>query len=220
MLARTRAYVRRHHLALLALFIALGGTAWALEANSVKSRHIAPEAVRFSDLSGQAFAAGDIAPQGDPIAFGVAGNAIQSSEVSANTLTGADIDERGLGLGAGYSERTSSLALTASRQTVLSRTVTTTVPTQLQATASVHLGPDAVLDGGYSAACEIEVDGLYRSPEYTQQIDELDFGNMAVSFGRTVFAGDHTVALRCRKLSDPGSFVVDAGMIVSAVPVD
>lgn len=36
--------------ALLALFIALGGTAIALSKNSVKSRHIAPKAVKRSDV--------------------------------------------------------------------------------------------------------------------------------------------------------------------------
>lgn len=36
--------------ALLALFIALGGTAIALSKNSVKSRHIAPKAVKRSDI--------------------------------------------------------------------------------------------------------------------------------------------------------------------------
>lgn len=37
-------------IALLALFVALGGTAYGLSRNSVKSRHIAPNAVRASDL--------------------------------------------------------------------------------------------------------------------------------------------------------------------------
>ena len=45
-------YVRQHHLALLALFVALGGTAYAaLGTNSVKSRHIAPKQVKRSDLA-------------------------------------------------------------------------------------------------------------------------------------------------------------------------
>lgn len=38
-------YIRRHHVALAALFIALGGTAYALGRNDVKSKHIAPDAV-------------------------------------------------------------------------------------------------------------------------------------------------------------------------------
>ncbi len=52
-------YVRQHHLALLALFIALGGTAWALQANSVKSRHIARGAVKAKQL--------DLDPRGVPM---------------------------------------------------------------------------------------------------------------------------------------------------------
>jgi hypothetical protein len=49
-LARLPRYVRRHHVALLALFIALGGTAWALDVNSVKSKHIVNGEVRNPDL--------------------------------------------------------------------------------------------------------------------------------------------------------------------------
>lgn len=45
MLAKLRSYGRQQHLALLALFLALGGTAYALARNEVKSGHIAPDAV-------------------------------------------------------------------------------------------------------------------------------------------------------------------------------
>ena len=44
-------YIRQHHVALLALFIALGGTALALERNEVRSRHIAPGQVKRSDTN-------------------------------------------------------------------------------------------------------------------------------------------------------------------------
>jgi hypothetical protein len=44
-------YIRRHHVALLALFVALGGTALALGRNEVKSKHIAPGQVKRSDTS-------------------------------------------------------------------------------------------------------------------------------------------------------------------------
>lgn len=44
-------YIRQHHVALLALFVALGGTALALERNDVKSRHIAPGEVKVSDTN-------------------------------------------------------------------------------------------------------------------------------------------------------------------------
>ena len=43
-------YIRHHHLAFLALFIALGGTAWALQENSVKSKHIVNGQVKGVDV--------------------------------------------------------------------------------------------------------------------------------------------------------------------------
>lgn len=43
-------YVRRHHVALLALFIALGGTSYGLARNSIDSREIRDNDVRTRDL--------------------------------------------------------------------------------------------------------------------------------------------------------------------------
>jgi hypothetical protein len=51
LLAGISRYVRQHHIGLLALFIALGGTAWAIENNSVKSKHIANGQVKEEDLA-------------------------------------------------------------------------------------------------------------------------------------------------------------------------
>jgi hypothetical protein len=171
----------------------------------------------LSELDPEVFAAGDIALQSG--GYGVANDAVQSAEVSADTLTGADINEKAVGLGSTYAERTDSVKLGTSFQTVLSRSVTTTAPTQLNAVATANLAPDAILDGDYGAACLVEVDGLFRSPEYVEEPDELDFGSFSVAFGRTVFPGSHTVALRCRQSLDPNAFVSDAGMIVFAVPL-
>jgi hypothetical protein len=50
LLASLVAYARRHHVAYLALLVALGGTAYALERNSVTSRHIKDGQVRPQDL--------------------------------------------------------------------------------------------------------------------------------------------------------------------------
>jgi hypothetical protein len=46
---RSRGFSSAHVLALAALVVALGGTAWALTRNEVKSKHIAPNAVRAGD---------------------------------------------------------------------------------------------------------------------------------------------------------------------------
>ena len=55
-------FARRNALALIALFIALGGTAYALEANSVGSRQIKDGGVRERDLRDDAVSAGKLAP--------------------------------------------------------------------------------------------------------------------------------------------------------------
>ncbi len=51
MASRIGNYVRQHHLALLCLFLIVGGgTAWALERNSVRSKHIKNGQVSQADL--------------------------------------------------------------------------------------------------------------------------------------------------------------------------
>jgi hypothetical protein len=62
-----RAYVRRHHVALLALFVALTGTATAavdLGRNSVRSKHIGPGQVKRSDIASNAIDTGKVANGG------------------------------------------------------------------------------------------------------------------------------------------------------------
>src|SRR5262245_60137132 len=56
MSARMRRYVARHHVGLVALCIAVIGVpmAWALERNSVGSKHIKPGAVETSDIADDA----------------------------------------------------------------------------------------------------------------------------------------------------------------------
>jgi hypothetical protein len=74
-MTRVVPYFRRHHLALIALFVALGGSAYAavqIERNAIKSRHIGPGQVKRSDLgknavnsakvANRSLQAGDFAP--------------------------------------------------------------------------------------------------------------------------------------------------------------
>jgi hypothetical protein len=54
MTARIRTYLRRHHIALLALFLAIGGTSYAavkLPTNSVATKQIKNGQVKTADLS-------------------------------------------------------------------------------------------------------------------------------------------------------------------------
>jgi hypothetical protein len=76
----TAAYIRRHHLALLALFFALGGTAAAagnalLPANSVGTRQVINGSLQTNDLAGKARAAlkGNRGPRGPAGAQGAQG---------------------------------------------------------------------------------------------------------------------------------------------------
>ena len=61
MLAGIRRYVRQHHIALLALFIALGGTAWA--AATINSKDVVDNSLKSVDLKdGKGVKAADVAP--------------------------------------------------------------------------------------------------------------------------------------------------------------
>lgn len=59
MLQKMRIYVRRHHVALLALFVSLGGTAYAgskigssdIKRDAVKSKHVAKNALKGQDVN-------------------------------------------------------------------------------------------------------------------------------------------------------------------------
>ena len=84
--ARARAQLTYANvIATSALFIALGGGAWALAKDSVGSREIENGSVRSQELKDDDVRAGDIEA-----------NAVESSDVSADTLTGADVNESGL----------------------------------------------------------------------------------------------------------------------------
>ncbi|MFN8112808.1 MAG: hypothetical protein U0R51_06365 [Solirubrobacterales bacterium] len=72
--------------ALTALFISLGGVAWALKANSVRSKQIVDGAIQNRDLG-----TGSV---DDRV---VAGNAITSPAIADETITSADVADRGLG---------------------------------------------------------------------------------------------------------------------------
>ncbi len=60
MAAKLAAYVRRNHLGLIAIFIALGGTAYA--ANKVGSNDIAKNAVRSKHIKAKQVRPGDVSP--------------------------------------------------------------------------------------------------------------------------------------------------------------
>ncbi len=119
MFREAESYVRRHHVGMLALFVALGGTSYAatsLPRNSVGSPQLRAGAVHATDvadgaitlrkldgamrrrLSGQATAAGPQGPAGPEGPAGPKGDT--GAADSSNVFTKAESDARFLGLGA------------------------------------------------------------------------------------------------------------------------
>jgi hypothetical protein len=114
-------------MATVAVFLALGGAAWAaLGRNAVRSRNIAPGAVKASDIgrqavtgaklkrgavsgpkiAGSAVSAGKVAPQSlgsaqlgnsAVIARILGSNSVITSKIAANAVTGPKVDESSLG---------------------------------------------------------------------------------------------------------------------------
>ena len=100
MFARLRAYLRQHHLALLALFVALGPAAYA--ANTIRSLDIVDGQVKRVDLSGSPTDDSKRAVVNPKIATGavnsrtLAGDSVDGGKVADDSLQGADIDESSL----------------------------------------------------------------------------------------------------------------------------
>ena len=87
--ARARAQLTYANvIATTALFIALGGGAWALAKDSVGSREIENGSVRSQELKDDDVRGADIEA-----------NAVDGSDVIADSLTGADVNESGLTAG-------------------------------------------------------------------------------------------------------------------------
>jgi hypothetical protein len=81
-----RTHLRSNVVGYVALFFALSlGTAWAVQKNAIKSKHIAPGHVREADL-------GNGAVTSDKLAA----NSVDGDNVVSDSLTGADIQESSL----------------------------------------------------------------------------------------------------------------------------
>src|SRR5688572_21872370 len=86
-----RAYVRRHHVGLLALFVALGGTtAWAVDGpnpgqNTVGSEDIIGNEVKSDDIG-----------NGRIFNLDIADEVITGQKLKNGTVTGSDVDELSL----------------------------------------------------------------------------------------------------------------------------
>jgi hypothetical protein len=112
MSARLRAYIRQHHVSLVAVFLALsGGVAWASHPGGqntinsadiingeVKEADVGQGAVASPELKNDSVANGDVAP--NSLTSGrIADGSLTGTDVANNSLKGADIDETTLDVG-------------------------------------------------------------------------------------------------------------------------
>lgn len=91
MAARICTYIRQHHLALVALFLALGGTAYAVDGPLPGTNQVGSEDIINNDVKSADIADGRI------FNLDLADNIIQSGKIQDGTLTGGDINESTLG---------------------------------------------------------------------------------------------------------------------------
>lgn len=122
----TLTYVRRHHLAIIAVFMALTSTAYAasLARNSVRSKHIKNGEVKTADIAANAVTGAR-----------VSNGALQGEDVKDGTLAGADVLDGGIAtadLAAG--------AVTPAKQSVVPAVrVQTATPTNIPNNTSTKL---------------------------------------------------------------------------------
>lgn len=104
-MGRIRAYLRQHHLGLIAIFVALSGTAYAVDGplpgqNQVGSRDIIDGEVFSADLrNGQVTSAdvrNDTAPAGSLRGLDIANESLTGADVADGGLTKADVLDQSL----------------------------------------------------------------------------------------------------------------------------
>jgi hypothetical protein len=88
MTSRVYSYIRRHHVGLVAIFIAVTGTAWAaaeigprdIEKNAVRAKHVMKGQIGTSDVANDSKK-----------------KALKGADIAGNSLSGADVNEATLG---------------------------------------------------------------------------------------------------------------------------
>ena len=188
-----RRYIRQHHVGLLALFIALGGTAYAavaLEKNSVRSRHIAPGQVKRSDIGRNAVRSGKVA-NGSLHGVDFAAGELPAGPTGATGATGP----AGLNSSQGSSAYDSIPAPPCADTLLRSRNVTLTEPAKILAIAQTRATRGAA---GQAAALQIiALDGSTEVARVERITEELDTGAnelTAVGLMKPAGGGDYTFA--------------------------
>lgn len=194
-------------IALLALMVALGGTAYAgfkVPNNSVGTKQLLNGAVTTKKIKNRAVTAAKINASGLTVPNAVHAN---TAATATNATTASNATQLG-GLPAsayqtksGYTQSSTAQALGASTVTVGAPVqVTTTGTTRLIASAFVH-GTNGVVGTGVYLVCHIAIDGTagatdtdYASPTGGFNVVDASVSPLASA---VVSAGTHTVTLLC-----------------------
>lgn len=191
-------------MATLAVFIALGGGAWAVTIgrNDVGSREIAKNAVGSSELKNNKATGRDV----DESSLGEVPSAAAADEATHALSADTAADASSVG-GKGASDLMTSSAFAEDSTggvaiaqvgytTVVSATITTTGERRIFASGSVELEG---ADGGEEGSCRIVIDGD-NSTTYHSAPDDIGTGNaivIAINFAVTRPPGTYTASLQC-----------------------
>jgi len=194
-----RSYVRRHHVGLLALFVALGGTAYAgtqLEKNEVRSRNIAPGQVKRSDIARNAVNSRKVA-DGSLLRGDFAAGQLPAGTTGAAGATGATgpTGPAGLTSSKGVSASDSIQAPSCVDTVLRTRSVTVAEPSKMLAISQTRAMRGAA---GQVAALVITArDGGTEVARVERIHEELDPGEnqlTAVGLLKDNTGGEHTFA--------------------------
>lgn len=196
-------------ISLLAMFIALGGGAYALTSQDKKQvKKIAKKQIKKA-APGLSVASATIADSAQTADTATNAEALGGKSLSAVLPTSASAQDPNVIPVPGGITGT----------VVVSTKIDTTARSRILAEATVELeGADA----GEEAACLLELDGGTISRSYETTFDDIGTVNEAtlgvVGAENEVATGEHTAALRC--FTDVGTVTKDdAGINVIAIPV-
>lgn len=239
--SRLLRYVRRHHVGLLALFVAMGGTAYAVEANSIRSRHIVNGQVRSPDVGDGQITSRHV--RNDDLTNGglqsedVANGALQGVDLMDGSITGADI---GYDSVSGFDINESTLSTVPSAELggiARSGASGTCDPESETYVDCSSLSLTLPRSGRVLAIGEVEGSNEINSTDYLGDcrltIDGQTFGSFAsfdeaggqesasmVGVTNVLGPGSHTVKIQCRQYEFAGAITYDDaqlfGVIVSA----
>jgi len=191
-------------IAVIALFIALGGSAYAVKSakkNSVTSKSIRNGTIRSADIGSGQVKTSDIG-DGQVGSADIGDGQVGSAEVADGSLTSSDFDLSSLGdVTAGKSAQGGSVCV----QTGTAFLDCLTIQVSLKSVGHIFATADGVADSGSPSVpigvnrCQMTVDGIPFTRDIAAAADfaqgeEFSFAGVTGALE----AGDHSVTLQCK----------------------